>query len=707
MSVGTTLSDRYRLEREIGSGGIGIVYQAADLRAGARVAVKVLHADLTREGDFVRRFHRGARIARKLRDPHIVQVLDHGSDGDRHFLVMEFVEGRPLSQLLQEREKLPEKEARSIARQVALALDAAHQQGVVHRDISPGNILVTKDGTVKVSDFDVARAADTTRMTQTGLFVGKVRYGAPEAFVGRSDIRSDIYSLGIVLYEMLSGHVPFDSDTPFAVVEMHRSAEPPGLEQLDKLGEGSLAAVVQRCLEKRSEGRFQDPHGLVLALEGKAGAALIPEHPAAEATGEAAALAKGEALHRREPPARSGKALAKAAPAKAEALHRREPPARTKPPRAAPARPSWPVPGWLRRPGAVYVVLGIGATLAVLLAVVGAAVLPAGGGSSEVTGASNDAAPGQSQTPSPDSEVVVSPEPDGASTPVRALMGTPLAVTGEAAPIVRQVSGLDQDEARQGMDRAFGVIPVPSGTTGPYMYRFHSGLNDPPTEATLDIPECPVGDRLGNVEGPPPMVYDSVEYDSDASSEEILEFFTENVPDGWVLHWVSQWWSGQTGFEIEWRRDNMLVVVEFKSTSDSQRHFTVARCAIDQEVQTEGQQTAPRVSDELDESFGTIPVPADAVKRGYDRPDVMSPGRPCTEGSTNEIALDYTTYETDESPQDILEFYSSKAPGDWARDSADWDYGRLTLTRGNLVVAISTSSFGGSSWLYVKRCIVQ
>ncbi len=344
MIEGVVLSARYRLERKVGRGGIGTVYQATDLRTGAGVAVKVLHDHLAEETGFVGRFHRGARIARKLQHPHIVQVLDHGSDGDRHFLVMEFVQGKPLSQLLQERGKLPEKEALSIARQVALALDAAHHQSVVHRDISPGNILITKDGSVKVSDFDVARASDATRMTQTGLFVGKVRYGAPEAFLGRTDIRSDIYSLGIVLYEMLMGRVPFDSDTPFAVVEMHRSTEPPGLEQLDKLGEGTLAVVVQRCLEKRPEERFQSPQGVLSALEGRDVEARVST-PAKEGGMRSAGSARVR-------------------------------------PQRLPGGARWSAPDWLRRPIARYLLLGIGSTLAVAMAVAVGAVVFAGGGSS-------------------------------------------------------------------------------------------------------------------------------------------------------------------------------------------------------------------------------------------------------------------------------------------------------------------------------------
>ncbi len=415
MSIGITLSAKYRLERAIGSGGIGTVYRATDLRSGATVAVKVLHARLARDPDFVRRFRRGARIARKLRDPHIVQVLDHGSDGDRHYLVMEFVQGRPLSQLLHDRGRLPEQEARSIARQVALALAAAHQQGVVHRDISPGNILIAKDGTAKVSDFDVARAADATRMTQTGMFVGKVRYGAPESFAGQADIRSDIYSLGIVLYEMLTGHVPFDSDTPFAVVEMHRNAEPPGLEQLDRVGEGTLAAVVQRCLEKRAEGRFQDPRGLVLALEGRAAPAR---------------LLRGKELLAQRP---SGMR------------------------RAARRSPT----DWLRRPPARYLLIGASATSAMVLVLALSAVLSADGGSSEDNRVSSEATHGQSPTPNPRTD----PEqPADASLDSTALTLPEVPTLGGGTSTVASeiiAQGVTEDV----MNATFGAVSLPPRTT--------------------------------------------------------------------------------------------------------------------------------------------------------------------------------------------------------------------------------------------------
>jgi len=275
----------YELAEELGSGGMGTVYRAADTRNGQTVALKVMDSRLARDPDYVRRFQREAEIAKKLDSPHIVRVLDSGQDGNQHYLVMEYVEGKNLTEVLRERGKLPPEEARSIATQVALALEAAHANGVVHRDIKPGNILIDEHRTAKVTDFGIARAADSTTITKTGLFLGTLSYAAPELLAGKADIRSDIYSLGVVLYQMLAGRVPFESDTPLALMDMHRSQEPPTLESLGVRVPGDLRAIVARCLAKRPQERYRSPAELTAALEGRAlpGAAV----PAGAAGGEA------------------------------------------------------------------------------------------------------------------------------------------------------------------------------------------------------------------------------------------------------------------------------------------------------------------------------------------------------------------------------------------------------------------------------------
>jgi len=268
----------YEVVDKLGAGGMGTVYRAQDTRTGQTVALKVLHPHLGDDPDYVRRFQREAEIAKKLESPFIVRVLDSGQDGSQHYLVMEHVEGKNLAQVLQERRKLPPEEARAIAIQVALALEVAHQKGVVHRDIKPGNILITEENAAKVTDFGIARAFDSTTITKTGVFLGTLTYAAPELLAGNADIRSDIYSLGVVLYQMLAVRVPFEADTPLELIEMHRSQRPPSLERLGVRVPADLRAIVTRCLAKRPQKRYQTPSELLPALQGRPvpGVAVVP-----------------------------------------------------------------------------------------------------------------------------------------------------------------------------------------------------------------------------------------------------------------------------------------------------------------------------------------------------------------------------------------------------------------------------------------------
>ena len=222
----------YRLLNKIGSGGMGTVYRARDTRTGETVSVKVLHQHLAEDPDYIKRFQREARIAQSLDSPRIVRVLEAGRDGDRHFLVMEHVEGKNLAQVIGKEGALPIDRAVDITSQIAEALEVAHRQGVVHRDIKPGNVIVMPGGQVKVADFGVARALGQSTMTATGMMFGTPEYMSPDHLSGTVDIRSDIYSLGVVLYQMLAGTVPFESDTPWAVLDMHRTRVPPPLKMI-------------------------------------------------------------------------------------------------------------------------------------------------------------------------------------------------------------------------------------------------------------------------------------------------------------------------------------------------------------------------------------------------------------------------------------------------------------------------------------------
>ncbi|MGD8475484.1 MAG: serine/threonine-protein kinase, partial [Anaerolineae bacterium] len=206
------------------------VYLAEDLIQGGKVAVKILYPQHSKDLRFVQRFNREARLSMSLSQcashTNVVCVLDYGADRDTHYLVMEYVPGQDLGQFLEQQGPLPWQEALAIARQVALALSHAHELDVVHRDIKPSNIMVLSDGTTRVLDFGIARVRTSPQLTLEG-FVGSPHYAAPEQAQGEEvDIRADIYSLGIVTYRMLSGDLPFQGDTPWAVVNQHLIAEP-------------------------------------------------------------------------------------------------------------------------------------------------------------------------------------------------------------------------------------------------------------------------------------------------------------------------------------------------------------------------------------------------------------------------------------------------------------------------------------------------
>jgi serine/threonine protein kinase len=267
------IANRYQVLRELGSGGRGTVYLARDAHTGATVSLKVLHPHLTKALNFPGRFEREARAAMGLESPHVVRILDHGQDGDQHFLVTEYVEGKTLAQLLQERGRLSADEALSITTQVAEALQAAHRAGVTHGDIKPGNVIIAEDGTAKVSDFGIAKALWDLARSQRSLFRATPEYAAPELLQGRADIRSDIYSLGVVLYEMLSGRVPFEADNPMAVMRLHVVAQPPPLRLADPAG---VEAILERCLAKNPIARFQEPGELLQALPAQAPAGATP-----------------------------------------------------------------------------------------------------------------------------------------------------------------------------------------------------------------------------------------------------------------------------------------------------------------------------------------------------------------------------------------------------------------------------------------------
>src|ERR687891_1383123 len=218
----TILSDRYELGPELGHGGMARVLRGTDRQLGRHVAIKVLSPPYDRDQAFVERFRREAHAAARLNHPSIVAVYDTGSDDGTHYIVTELVEGETLAELFGRGGPLPPQRAVDISTEITRALVAAHERGVVHRDVKPGNVMLTPDGRVKVVDFGIARAAGVESVTRSGLVLGSAPYISPEQARGEpGDERSDIYALGCVMYEMLTGRPPFNADTPVATLYLH------------------------------------------------------------------------------------------------------------------------------------------------------------------------------------------------------------------------------------------------------------------------------------------------------------------------------------------------------------------------------------------------------------------------------------------------------------------------------------------------------
>ena len=253
----TILAGRYRLVRLIDRGGMAEVWEGRDEVLDRPVAVKVLHPQLAGDEEFQERFRREAVAAARLAHPNIVAIFDTGIDGDVAYIIMELVPGRPLRDMLRANGQLPVMRAVAIAAAVADALDYAHQAGIVHRDVKPGNILVGDDGRVKVTDFGIAKAAAGHDLTEAGTMLGTAKYLAPEQVAGKpQDRRSDVYGLGVVLYEMLCGRAPFVGDNDMAVVYQHAHADATRPRQLRPDIPRRLEAVILKAMAKAPEQRY-------------------------------------------------------------------------------------------------------------------------------------------------------------------------------------------------------------------------------------------------------------------------------------------------------------------------------------------------------------------------------------------------------------------------------------------------------------------
>jgi serine/threonine protein kinase len=256
--VGKRIADRYELEELCGSGGMSSVYRARDTLLDRNVALKILHEHYTDDEEYVERFRREARAVAQLSHPNIVTVIDRGEDGGRQFIVFEYVSGENLKELLTRTGPLPIRRAIELALQVARGLAFAHEHGLVHRDVKPQNVLLNGEGEAKVTDFGIARSLDVEHgMTQTGTVLGTSNYIAPEQANGRPvEQRTDVYSLGVVLYELLTAEVPFPGENFVAVAMKHINEPPPSILERRPDAPLRLAAAVERALAKRPQERF-------------------------------------------------------------------------------------------------------------------------------------------------------------------------------------------------------------------------------------------------------------------------------------------------------------------------------------------------------------------------------------------------------------------------------------------------------------------
>jgi CheY-like chemotaxis protein/tRNA A-37 threonylcarbamoyl transferase component Bud32 len=249
----------YRIEERIGRGGMGLVYRAEHLNLRRRAAIKIIAPELAEASGFHERFNREARIAAALQHPNIVTVYDAGEEGGLLYLAMQYIEGSDLSTVLRTQGRLRPYRALDVCRQVAAALDAAHSQGLIHRDVKPANVLI-EGRTAFLTDFGLTKRIEgtQTQLTKAGDVVGTIHYVAPEQIEGgRVDARTDIYSLGCLVYHCLSGELPFARDTDVAVIYAHLSEEPPRLTSARPELPGGLDAVIAKALEKAPERRFQ------------------------------------------------------------------------------------------------------------------------------------------------------------------------------------------------------------------------------------------------------------------------------------------------------------------------------------------------------------------------------------------------------------------------------------------------------------------
>jgi eukaryotic-like serine/threonine-protein kinase len=266
--IGTLLNDRFRLDEKIGSGGMSTVYRAFDPMLERWVAIKLMHRDISDDPDQLERFRREARAVARLSHPHVVTVIDFGEDDGTPYIVLEYVEGETLKERIRRLGRLPVAEAVAYAIEVGRALTCAHSAHLVHRDVKPQNVLIDMEGRAKVTDFGIARSLEVDGLTATGRVLGTTDYVSPEQALGR-DVgeQSDVYSLGIVLFEMLTGQVPFRADSQVAVAMKHVKDPLPDVQRIRPEVSAALASVVEHATAKELRNRYATAEDMVADLE--------------------------------------------------------------------------------------------------------------------------------------------------------------------------------------------------------------------------------------------------------------------------------------------------------------------------------------------------------------------------------------------------------------------------------------------------------
>jgi eukaryotic-like serine/threonine-protein kinase len=283
--IGTLIGGRYRLEEKIGSGGMSTVYRAFDPTLERWVAIKLMHQDISRDPDQLERFRREARSVARLNHPHLVTVIDAGEDEGSPYIVFEYVEGETLKERIRRQRRLPIPEAVAYAIEIGRALSCAHAAKLVHRDVKPQNVLIDHDGRAKVTDFGIARSLEQEGLTVAGRVLGTTDYVSPEQALGQDVTeQSDIYSLGIVLYEMLTGETPFRADTQVAIAMKHVREPLPDVQTRRPEISAVLASIVERATAKETRNRYASVDELVHDLEQALG---IETARTGEVTGEA------------------------------------------------------------------------------------------------------------------------------------------------------------------------------------------------------------------------------------------------------------------------------------------------------------------------------------------------------------------------------------------------------------------------------------